>query len=266
MGLRDYEEGKDFLTKYHGYNPEVDTIQMKMQIATYLQWISSLHMESLLINRHCFKFSKLREEIFFIKCYVTGIDERHNDTTNTTEIKHRAGDACFLVTEESFWNRFLVFKSKNSNNNERFTKKDCSVSDLINMIILNDPSIGRVIVNLYPEEEDNVYAVFTSSPNKVLTSGFINKGVCKFTGCQHYNKRMWIALLQDPKGGTGNFEYRQTIQVQTPDGKTEEKVISFTVDSVSGYKTDKSSYMYYDPDTTDEKYTFALPLYNIQRY
>lgn len=253
MGIKDYENSKIPMKTRTDNKSFLDVCRdsemTKLRLAMFGVWVGGVGQrpEGKVINRHCFRYTKLREEIFFIKCDLFG-----KDIINETNIDC-SGEAVIIVNETSFWNRFNVFKS--SNIHERFTKKDgYSVADMIHLMETNDPIIGRITINILTHETNEIHSALFNDISLVKKCGLVDKAVCKVTDSMHYNKRMWLALFKDKEGN--NFTYVK---------ETDNLNIHVTID-MDDYKNPES-FTFYDAnpnrDQSVNKFAFALPLYNI---
>jgi hypothetical protein len=133
-------------------------------------------------NRPLFKITHLREDIYFINCLVT------NQKTNIVY------PFVFAVNAKTIYKRFKVFYGEDSQ--EYFTSKTCTVSDYLYLMI---NSTNRVTVNFWSSELTLIAS--HSSDSEPTTDynkfAFTNNQNVHVTWFEHYNKRMWIALLND---------------------------------------------------------------------
>lgn len=178
------------------------------------------------VNRHCFKFTRLRDEVYFITCYLVRPD-------NLYPI-HQFN---FVVNDKSFWNRFSIYL-KDDPNTPLVKSKQYTCLDILKMIT-NGNIVDKCTINLFQYEIDKLQEIIDdavgTNKDKLLKYNMVNNASCKIIGYRHFNKRVWYELLS------------QTIKDPKSEGGIGEIYSEF-----GSYK-EKDSEMYYDPNDPDYK-------------
>ena len=205
------------------------------------------------LNYHCFRFTKMREEIYFIQCNVMYKNETEDKYINTPFI--------FLVNEESFWKRFRIYLKDSPNT--RLTSHDTNIMDFLNKLSAGTIQCNRIELNVLPVEQksiDNLYNAYKlnnsslnenkkgveliTKDNDTMYSCIKNGAICNITGFFHYNKRICIDLFS----GTLNednttFKYG----MRSIDTDTDVQNI-FDIDDSKYTYMNTESWFYYDPE------------------
>lgn len=225
MGLRDFEEFSS--TEVSDGVSRLDNLKDKKSNFIYYYMKDCLKdTPGEAVNRHCFKFTRLREEIYFVKCLLVRPD-------NLYPI-HQFN---FVVNDKSFWNRFSIYL-KSDPNNQLVPSKKYTCLDVLKMIT-NGDIVEKCNINLFQYEIDKLDEIIKdavgSNKDKLLMYNIVNNSSCKIIGYRNYNKRVWCDLLtqviKDPnsEGGIGNIN-----------------------SDFESYK-EKTSELYYDPKDPDYK-------------
>lgn len=147
-----------------------------------------------ILNRPVFKATKLREELFFIKCQIYNEDNEINEFT-------------FVVNEYSIYKRFRIYKD---DSNMFFTKNEMDLTKYIQHLKLND---YRISIRLFNNEREELDAILANIPNayKYYENWKLKSGnVVKIVGIQHYNKRTWIYLLTENNVENLDLDYKNS--------------------------------------------------------
>lgn len=185
MGLHDYEH---LSAKIHPVKTTTGKERSYLvAMANNVNWLNSVYPWVLkddpitdLFNRPVFKATKLREEIFFIKCKLYNIDGDINEFV-------------FVVNEHSIYKRFRIYREKNSS--LFFTNIDTPLNEYIDMI---KSCNYRIDLRLFNNEIENLKLIYRDLPagyQYYENYGFRNGSIIEPISIQHYNKRAWIYLL-----------------------------------------------------------------------
>lgn len=216
MGLRDYEE---FSTTE--ISEGKTRLQNLLDTATYdsKNHFIYFYMKDCLkaslgeaVNRHCFKFSRLRDEIYFINCYLVNPNETNKNVSDENNILNKIHYFNFVVNDKSFWNRFTIYLK--SDPNVPLTKnKNITCLDVLKMIT-NSDIVDRCTINLLPYEIEKIDDIINktvglSNKQILLNYNIVDGALCKIINYRNYNKRIWYELLTQPivdphsEGGSG---------------------------------------------------------------
>ena len=227
MGLRDFEDFNATIW-YNDKTRLENLISDKEKCYSYIKYCLGDVGDA--INNHCFKFSRLRDEIFFVSCYLI----RKDNSTEPYLYK-------FFVNEKSFWNRFNIFL-KNDPNTPLSKSNNITAIDVLNIITNNKDLVHNCSINLFPYEENIINSLIhrrSSVSSEIYKYNLENGSLCKILDFTHYNKRVWYELLsqevKDPESENGN-----------------------TLSCNFNYK-DPSNVMYYNPN--DPKFRDIMFLY-----
>lgn len=187
MGLRDYEEMS------YKVNPDDPNEKSKLDLIKENQhFLYSFTKYCLknsyngIINRHCFKFSRLRDEIYFIQCALTRID--NSTPTNVYT---------FVVNEKSFWKRFSIYLKDSPG--KMLMKGDETTVNILTKLCNNSGLVDKCYLNILGSEKtklDNFYNdAYSSDQEKLKKLNLVDGALCKFVSFYHYNKHVWLDLL-----------------------------------------------------------------------
>lgn len=194
-------------------------------------------------NNHCFKYTKLREDCYFIDCTLT--TKRVDPETNIT--KEIVSNNTIIVNETSFWNRFSFYKSSTSN--EKYKPKDnIDIGSLLTRASINNVGIDHIVLNVLPCESEQIENIDSKKNNFLDTNGFVNGASVKINDFYVFNKRVVIELFNPAR-----------VDLHVKDPVTTDVIKSYLLQYISRY-TDKNSIMYYNPD--DPGYTKYKLLYS----
>ena len=221
-----------------------------------------------ILNYHCFKYTKMREEIYFIMCNVVNFDS-NNKLISTPFV--------FLVNSKSFWKRFNIYLKDNPN--AKLSPIDMEIEDFIYGIRSNTLKYDRIELNILSSEKNEIEEQYNRNSNlrgddskapMVSLKDFatmhncLKTGAkCYLTGLYHYNKRICIDLFSLNKDN--NYGKRViSVQDENNNGNTIEFVIQID-DSKNGHLTpyyDKSSWFYYEDINNSEHLNKYRQLYD----
>jgi hypothetical protein len=231
MGLRDYEIFSTTIES-NGKSRLENMIENEGFLYKYMKYCLPNTLGEA-VNRHCFKFSRLRDEIFCVKCYLTRVD-------NSTE----PNLYYFFVNEKSFWNRFSIFLKNDPNS---FLTKNTKLTaiDVLKKITDNPNIVDNCYINLFQYEirkKDQIYnAVLGTEKEEIHKANVENGSLCKIVDFTNYNKRIWYEILS------------QTIKDPTSESGFSDLTCDF-----GSYKDDSSD-MFYNPN--DENYRDIMLMY-----
>lgn len=188
MGIKDYE---DFVETKVGDSNRIEVFKTNTNYIYHYVKYCLENTPGGAVNRHCFKFARLRDEIFFIKCFLIRPDAQYE-----------MSEYCFVVTEKSFWNRFNIYL-KSSPTSPVHPSDGISVSKLVKMITNDRELVERISITLFPYEERKLNDIYSKLPSteakdEFLRYNVVNNAVCEICSMEHYNKRIWIELLTQP--------------------------------------------------------------------
>lgn len=183
-------------------------------------------------NTHCFKYTKIREDCYFIDCNLT----INRIIPETNEVKTITSNNTVIVNETSFWNRFSFFK--NSVNNEKYKRDDIDIGSLLTKASVNNNGIDHIILNVLPCEQEQIESMDFKKSEFLNTNGFVNGASVKINDFYVFNKRVIIELL--------NFK-RTDLHIR--DKNTGDTIKAYDLQYMMNY-TDENSVFYYDPNNS----------------
>lgn len=209
------------------------------------------------LNKHCFKFTKLREDCYFILCKLSAnieVEELDGDEKPIITTKHVEETRFVLVNEMSFYKRFKIYKNSTSMDIYRYSFEN-NIVDIINSAINHD---GKLVdhIQLALLETETEYL----TKNKINTA-FVNNADCEFLSVYTFNKRVIAEffdnfVLYKPSAKKASKDSIESdSEVKRVNSKGEEIVFSINLGS---YK-EKTSVLYYDPN--DSEYSKYKLLY-----
>lgn len=145
-----------------------------------------------IFNDNIFKVTKLREDIYFIKVSIKQQDKPRINTI-------------LAVNDRTFWKRFTIRYTDTITKEEmKLNAKDFnfSAADLIRDCINNPSNFSIKMYYIYDEKNRQVEYFNTTYPdleNPKDNENFIDPeiAIVEFIGVTHYNKRTWLAILDD---------------------------------------------------------------------
>ena len=145
-----------------------------------------------IFNDNIFKVTKLREDIYFIKVSIKQQDKPRINTI-------------LAVNDRTFWKRFtIIYTDPITKEEMRLNAKDFnfSAADLIRDCINNPSNFSIKMYYIYDEKNRQVEYFNTTYPdleNPKDNENFIDPeiAIVEFIGVTHYNKRTWLAILDD---------------------------------------------------------------------
>lgn len=239
MGTKDYEYLK---TKPYKKTNMLDHLSNNMPYLYDL--FKYLNYESIgsVINRHVFKFTKLREEIIFVKVRL-----------RLTETSNDASEFVFTVNEQSFWNRFRIVTPGVTG--ETYSRETINAVSFINLARSDPKSVGKIRLHLLDKEVSklNTYIESSTESNKIKLKALniINNAFVEIAGCVHYNKRVWSHLIE------------KFIANYPTSGKLVENIPHFNLgEDLAKYKVSGSE-GFYNPKQED--YLYLYQFYNVPK-
>lgn len=243
MGTRDYEELNS--KKYNKTDSKL--VHIAKNTKYLYDWFKYLINENVgcKLNRTVFKFTKLREEIIFVKV-------RLKSPTDNDDASYFTGkEFCFTVNEESFWNRFLI--SSVSPNGEIYNRFTTNAVKFIQLSMSNPKLVGSLRLNILPIEAEaiNMYIESSSGSDKEKLNelNLVKNAKVEIIGFVHYNKRVWMYLME------------QFANKRSSDSLLFEYVPNCTIDPSLYNYTNENALGFYDP-YADGYYDY-LSFYNI---
>ena len=145
-----------------------------------------------IFNDNIFKVTKLREDIYFIKVSIKQQDKPRINTI-------------LAVNDRTFWKRFTIrYTDPITKEEMKLNAKDFnfSAADLIRDCINNPSNFSIKMYYIYDEKNRQVEYFNTMYPdleNPKDNENFIDPeiAIVEFIGVTHYNKRTWLAILDD---------------------------------------------------------------------
>ena len=145
-----------------------------------------------IFNDNIFKVTKLREDIYFIKISIKQQDKPRINTI-------------LAVNDRTFWKRFTIrYTDPITKEEMKLNAKDFnfSAADLIRDCINNPSNFSIKMYYIYDEKNRQVEYFNTTYPdleNPKDNENFIDPeiAIVEFIGVTHYNKRTWLAILDD---------------------------------------------------------------------
>ena len=145
-----------------------------------------------IFNDNIFKVTKLREDIYFIKVSIKQQDKPRINTI-------------LAVNDRTFWKRFTIrYTDPITKEEMKLNSKDFnfSAADLIRDCINNPSNFSIKMYYIYDEKNRQVEYFNTTYPdleNPKDNENFIDPeiAIIEFIGETHYNKRTWLAILDD---------------------------------------------------------------------
>ena len=246
MGLFDYENFKKSGKLYKIYKNTNFCLSLGINLLN-----NDLFGKAL--NYHCFRFTKMREEIYFIQCDVMYKTEAEDKYISTPFI--------FLVNEESFWKRFRIYLKYDPN--ARLTSHDTNIMDFLNKLSSRSIQCNRIELNILPIEKKYIDCLYNTYKltNNLLSSSkkdvelitkdndtmyncIKNGAICNITGFFHYNKRICIDLFSGTLNEDNTFKYGQR-RIETDKGTY--NIFDIDESKTDGY-TNSENWFYYDPE------------------
>lgn len=186
MGLRDYEEMS------YKKNPEDSNEKSKLDLLKENQYFIYSFTKYCIkntaagvVNRHCFKFSRLRDEIYFIQCELT------RPGTNNTNL------FTFVVNEKSFWNRFSIYLK--SSPGRILLKGEDTTINILTKLCHNSSLVDNCCLHITDSEKeklDEMYDLaYSDQKAELYNLNLVDGALCKFVSFYHYNKHVWVDLL-----------------------------------------------------------------------
>ena len=159
----------------------------------YLEdFASAIYSDSVgeVLNRHVFRFTKLREDIIFIKVRLTKQGSSLKGQTLT-----------LVVNERSFWNRLYFYKANEPTS--RYLPIDkVDPYDLLLASLRNSKDISRITLRLINDEMDRIQTIYDSysedreAQEKITSYNIAHNANVEITGFEHYSKRLWLAYFE----------------------------------------------------------------------
>ena len=145
-----------------------------------------------IFNDNIFKVTKLREDIYFIKVSIKQQDKPRINTI-------------LAVNDRTCWKRFTIrYTDPITKEEMKLNSKDFnfSAADLIRDCINNPSNFSIKMYYIYDEKNRQVEYFNTTYPdleNPKDNENFIDPeiAIIEFIGETHYNKRTWLAILDD---------------------------------------------------------------------
>lgn len=145
-----------------------------------------------IFNDNIFKVTKLREDIYFIKVSIKQQDKPRINTI-------------LAVNDRSFWKRFSIrYTDPITKKETKLNAKDFnfSASNLIDDCVNNSSNFSIKMYYIYNEKDrQNEYfnTTYHDLENPKDNKNFIDPDIAivEFIGVAHYNKRTWLAILDD---------------------------------------------------------------------
>lgn len=204
MGLFDYEKLK---SEIHPYKKSSDIGTNFLEymsknwnwVQENAQWLNPNDPVVSLLNRKVLKATKLREELYFIKCKCYKFDGSFNYFT-------------FVVNEHTIYKRFKIYTSK-TETVDYFFKGNTPLNEYIGY--LQNPFNYRISIKFFNNESSFLKSVFDNLENnydyKHYLEWDIRDGmIVKPINITHYNKRTWIYLLQTHNENNMNLDYKSS--------------------------------------------------------
>ena len=183
MSYRDFEDLKN--TKIRNTN-KLDYIANNLY---YLyDFVCFLKMDQMcsILNRHVFKFTRLREEIIFLTVRLSNVS---GHGTNSI-IK-------LAVNEKSFWNRFTISKPTG----ERYDKFGYDTIQMLQYIKAHSPSIGTIRLRLTYEEKQKITEFIESSQpayqEQLRNIHLTDDSIVEVLDITHYSKLTWCYFFNN---------------------------------------------------------------------
>jgi hypothetical protein len=222
MGVHDYENMK--------LDGSLEKVKNNNEFSLFLG-NAFIHQDTYgeLLNKHCFKFTKIREEMYFIQCSLM----------NRVE-PYETGSFIFLVNKNSFWKRFSIYL-KNNPKSPYIDSNNIDIVDFINKINNKRIEIDRIELNLLPIEQEVLNSY--NGDKKFIA----NKSICSFIGVYSYNKRVVAEIFTQSAPGERSWT------------KYDDQNQAYSINVILGSYKDPESVMYYDP--TDPNYQDYRNLY-----
>lgn len=201
MGLFDFERLKE--EKYPvknstgSYDSVLDIMSKNTNwVEEITPYVLDIDPVASLLNRKVFKATKLREEIYFIKCRCYNLDNGFNEFV-------------FLVNEHTIYKRFRIYK----NDDEFYYKSELNLQNFIKL--LKHPDYRKVLklfnneISDLPDQIEQAYNN-TNAYKYYKTWGFRDGMPIEVLNIQHFNKRTWIYLLTTNNTTALDLDYKNT--------------------------------------------------------
>lgn len=192
------------------------------------EFASAIYLDSVgeILNRHVFRFTKLREDIIFIKIRLTKQGESTKGNIFT-----------IVVNERSFWNRLFFYK-KDEPTSRYLPIDKVDPYDLLLAALRRSSEISRITFKLVNDEFERlqpIYALYNDdkeTQEKMLSYNIANNANVEIMGFEHFSKRLWLAyfnaihsssddsiISSDKKAQLGilDFKDRENIAFFNPD-------------------------------------------------
>lgn len=239
MSYRDFEDLKN--TKIRNTN-KLDYIANNLYYLYDFVCFLKHDQISSILNRHVFKFTRLREEIIFLTVRLSN----SSGSGPKSIIK-------LAVNEKSFWNRFIISKSTG----ERYNKFEYDTIQMLQFIKAHSPSIGTIRLKLTYNEKQKIEEFITNSQpqyqDTLRNMHLSDDSVVEVLDITHYSKRTWCYLFN-------NFI------VKYPDSELYSKLLKNNKSNIDlgeglfNYKTPGAE-GFYDP--TESSYSDYRKLYEL---
>ena len=198
MGMKDYEYYAN--TRIDALSPTGEVIKKtlleqlkenKEFIKQYSEYLKINNRYGNIINRPIFKYTKLREEIFFITTKIKDVST--NNTCNFV----------FAVNEKSFSKRFRVYKN-NDHSNILGTRSSDVESVLKNVISdSNNYNIRLNILGFEKEAMETIYNNISPLEKDILDKLYIkNNNIIEIKAYYSYSKLLWLSLFDSLTAST----------------------------------------------------------------
>lgn len=142
-----------------------------------------------ILNRHVFKFTKLREDIIFIRLILIKPGS-----------SSKGKNFIIAVNERSFWNRLFFYKADNPTS--RYLPIDkVDPFDLLLASLRNSKDISRITFKLVSDEAERIQELYNDlnenkdEQKKILEYNIVNNANVEILGFEHFSKRLWIGYF-----------------------------------------------------------------------
>lgn len=183
MSYRDFEDLKN--TKIRNTN-KLDYIANNLYYLYDFVCFLKLDQISSILNRHVFKFTRLREEIIFLTVRLSN----SSGYGSKSIIK-------LAVNEKSFWNRFIISKPTG----ERYNKFEYDTIQMLQFIKAHSPSIGTIRLRLTYEEKQKIARFIEFSQpaykDQLRNMHLVDDSIVEVLDVTHYSKLTWCYLFNN---------------------------------------------------------------------
>ena len=160
-----------------------------------------------ILNRHVFKFTKLREDIIFIKLRLIKPGTSEKGSTFT-----------IAVNERSFWNRLAFYKKEEPTS--RYLPIDkIDPYDLLLASLRRSDGINRIVFKMIGDEVEQINSLIESTyeepelKKRMESYNISNNANVEISGFEHYSKRLWIAYFEAIRNSSNNSVISQDNKV-----------------------------------------------------